>query len=300
MSDKIALKDFEPIKNRFIELSDKVTFDKECSFAIQHLQKNPYLAKSTPNSLLQSVLNIVQVGLTLNPVQKLAYLVPRWNNSISSVECCLEPSYQGLVKLLTDSGSITNCYAHLIYENDVFEQILGTENVIIHKPKLGERGNAIGVYAVAVLNNGSKQCEVMDISEINEIRDSSESYKSFKAGKSKSCIWNDWFDEMARKTVIKRLVKYLPKTKYENIAKAIELTNDDFKISDGQINYIDSLLRTSTIAEERKDFIERNLNTYTKEQAQKTIEMLKENQIDPIRDKGTGTQSEIKDKLKHL
>jgi recombination protein RecT len=292
---------FEPIKNRFLELSDKNTFDKECSFAIQHLQKNSYLAKSTPNSLLQAVLNIVQIGLTLNPVQKLAYLVPRYNNAAGLIECALEPSYQGLVKLLTDSGSVTNVYAHLVYSNDEFQQILGTENTIIHKPKLGNRGEIIGIYAVAILANGSKQVEVMEVSEINEIRDSSESYKSFKAGKSKSCIWNDWFEEMARKTVIKRIVKYLPKsTTFDTLAKAIDLSNQDYTASDGQMNMIESLLLTSTIAEERKVFIERNMNTYSASQARECISNLIENQVDPLRDKGTGSQTEIKNKLSTL
>lgn len=299
MSEKLSIQTFEPIKNRFLELSDKQTFDKECSFAIQHLQKNAYLAKSTPNSLLQAVLNIVQIGLTLNPVQKLAYLVPRYNNAQGVIECNLEPSYQGLVKLLTDSGSVTNVYAHLVYANDDFQQILGTENTIVHKPKLGNRGEIVGIYAVAILANGSKQVEVMDASEINEIRDSSESYKSFKAGKSKSCIWNDWYDEMARKTVIKRIVKYLPKsTTFETLAKAIDLANEDYTASDAQLNYIESLLLTSTIAEERKVFIERYMNTYNSQQAKACIDNLMENQIDPIRDKGTGNQTEIKNKIK--
>lgn len=293
-------KDFEPIKKRFSEICDEKTFEKECSFALQHLAKNTYLQKSTPNSLLTSVLNIAQIGLTLNPAQKLAYLVPRYNNASSVVECCLEPSYQGLVKLLTDSGSIVNCYAHLIHENDEFEQLLGTENTIIHKPKLGQRGKVIGVYAVAVLSNGSKQTEVMDIAEIEEIRDTSESYKSFKAGKSKSCIWNDWFDEMARKTVIKRIVKYLPKSNFDKLAKAIDLTNDDYNASFEQLNYIDSLLPTATIAEEKKEFIERYMNTYNKEQAQQCIEMLKDNQVDALTGKGVGSQAEIKESLKFI
>jgi len=298
MNELIVLKKetFEPIKARFTKMIDEATFDKECSFALQHLQKNTYLQKATPQSLLTAVLNIAQVGLTLNPVQKLAYLVPRFING--AVECCLEPSYQGLVKLLTDEGGAQNVYAHLIYENDHFEQILGTENIIVHNPKLGGRGNIIGVYAVAVLHNGAKQCEIMDIAEVKEIRDTSESYKSFKAGKTKSCIWEDWFEEMARKTVIKRLVKYLPKSNYEKIATAIDLTNDDYQASYGQLSLIDSLLRTSSIAEERKVFIERNMNTYNVQQASDCIQMLKDNQVDAINAGNGYNQTDIKNKLK--
>lgn len=295
---ELTPKIFEPIKTKFLELASEPVFQKECSFAIQHLSKNKYLQKSTQNSILSSVLNIVQVGLTLNPVQKLAYLVPRFIDC--SVECCLEPSYQGLCKLLTDSGSVNNVYAYLVYENDLFEQILGTENTIIHKPKLGNRGEIIGVYAVAVLTNGSKQCEVMDIKEVCDIRDTSESYKAFKNGKSKSCIWEDWFDEMARKTIIKRLVKYLPKSNYDNIAKAIELTNDDFQASFNQLDMIDSLLNTASISEERKKFIEQNMNTYNREQAGTTIQMLKDNQVCHIDSGLNYSQTDIKNKLATL
>lgn len=291
---EIKKSNFDTIKKRFVELVGEDTFNKECSFALQHLQKNPYLQKSTPESLLSAVLNIAQVGLTLNPIMKLAYLVPRYVGG--QVTCCLEPSYQGLVKLLTDSGSVTNVYAHLIYSNDKFEQRLGTENEILHIPKLGnsiDMGSVIGVYAVGVLKGGGKQTEVMPTHEIDAIRDSSESYKAFKSGKAKSCIWNDWYEEMARKTVIKRLAKYLPKSGHEKLMKAIDLDNDDYQMSDGQANFIDSLLLTSSISEEKKEHIEEFMCTFSHAQAQQTIELLKESQIDPITHGGGGGQKAI-------
>ena len=65
----------------------KEQFNKEASFAIQHLAKNPYLQKASKTSILQSVLNIAQTGLTLNPVSKYAYLVPRYNSSTKELEC---------------------------------------------------------------------------------------------------------------------------------------------------------------------------------------------------------------------
>lgn len=300
---QLTVKTFKKIEGRFTDLVGKETFDKECSFALQHLSKNLFLQQSTPESLLVSVLNIAQVGLTLNPVMKLAYLVPRRDWKSNTVICHLEPSYQGLVKLLTDSKSVINVYAHLIYSNDAFEQILGTQNEIIHKPKLGNRGDIIGVYGVGVLQNGDKQTEVMDVSEVNEIRDSSESYKSFKSGKSKSCIWNDWYDEMARKTVIKRLVKYLPKSNHhaqELLMKSIDLDNNDHQMNDGQANLIDSLLLTSTITEERKCHIEEFMVTFSHNAAQQTIELLKDNQVDKLQNGMPASQADIKKSLEKL
>lgn len=287
---------FAPIQDKFINLVDKVTFDKECSFAIQHLMKNSYLASADKNSILMAVLNVAQIGLTLNPALKLAYLVPRRVNG--NLECILEPSYQGLVKLATDTGSVRNIYAHLIHEKDTFSQTLGTSPEIIHSPKLGDRGKVIGVYAVAILQDGSKQIEVMDVSEIDEIKETSESWKSFKAGKSKSCIWNDYFDEMARKTIIKRICKYLPKTDmWDKLGKAIEMDNEDYAISYAQANLLDGLIQYATIPEERKEMIEKTMNLLSRDEATKLIEELKEKQVNPIHAGNNYSQTEIKNQI---
>ena len=278
---ELAISAFEPIRQRFSEVMDEKTFLKEASFAVQLLSKNSYLASSTQKSVLESVLNVAQIGITLNPALKLAYLVPRRVGS--DCVCCLEPSYQGLCKLTTDTGSVKNIYAEIVYSNDKFDRILGTENRIVHIPKNSDRGEAIGVYAVAHLFDGRTQTEYMEKLNVYEIRDYSESYKSFVAGKTKDCIWNRNEFEMWRKTVIKRLCKYLPKTEnWERLEKAIEMDNQDFKIDYWQIDKIEQLLKTSSMAEEKKEYIWRYLNTYTKEEAHKIIHELEESQVNRI------------------
>src|SRR5687767_2574064 len=93
---------YEPLKQDWIAQSNLTESDflREVSFAIQHLHKSPYLQKADKNSVLKAIMNLAQVGLTLNPISKFAALVPRWNSSTKQVECVLEPMYQGLVKLL--------------------------------------------------------------------------------------------------------------------------------------------------------------------------------------------------------
>jgi len=94
----------------------------------------------------------------------------------------------------------------------------------------------------------------MDAEQIFAIRDLSESYKAFKAKKVTSCIWVTHEGEMFRKTVIKRLAKYLPKTdKWEHINQAIEIDNEDYIISTGQEDYLISLLGTTGYDDEMKD-----------------------------------------------
>lgn len=294
---KLSVEIFNPIKEKFLKLTSEDVFNKECSFAIQHLQSNTYLQKSTNISLLQSVLNIIQIGLTLNPVSKLAYLVPRYKNG--AVTCCLEPSYMGLVKLATDTGSVINVYADLVYENDYFESERGTNPNIIHRTKnFGERGELIGVYAVAVLHDGSKQFEIMDKAEIEEIRGSSESYKSFVKGDAKSCIWVSDAPEMWRKTVIKRLCKYLPKTEmWDKLYKAVEMDNEDFKLEHYQITQIETLIQTSAISEERKEAIEKSINTLSKSDAWEIIDELKATQVNRIESGHNYNTSDIKNQV---
>lgn len=291
----LILKDFNPIEARFLKLEDAQTFEKECSFAMQHFKKNNYLNGSTIESKLESVLNVAQVGLTLNPVLKLAYLVPRRDGDV--VKCFLEPSYQGLVKLVTDTGSAKSIYAHVVYEDDEFEVVLGTSNEIIHKPTY-KTTKVTHVYAVAILNDGLKQVDVMTLENVDDIRKNSEAYKAFKNGKTKSCIWNDHYEEMARKTVIKRLVKYLPKTDmWDKLGTAIELDNLDYKASFEQIDYIDSLMVSSAITPEQLEDIEREKAYMTSDRAKEVIEMLKENQVDPISSGSNYSQGDIKKKL---
>ena len=274
---------FEPIKNKFIELTDKNTFDKECSFAMQLFSKNDYLNKATFQSKLTAVLNVANIGLTLNPALKHAYLVPRSRRVGNEliIEACLEPSYQGLVKLITDTGSARSVYAHLVYKGDEFQEILGTSVQIIHKPKR-ESTEVILVYAVAILHDGSTQVDIMPIAEIHEIRGMSESYKAWEKNKNLPCVWNTHFGEMARKTVIRRLTKYLPKTNHwEKVAKAIELDNTDYRASAVQVSIIEGLLITSAITEEEKEQIGRqDLYELSSQEADKLITYLKENNVE--------------------
>jgi len=297
MSNLQKISTFDNIKDRFVQLVDETTFLKEASFAVQAFNKNKYLNKSTDASKLLAVMNVAQTGLSLNPVLKYAYLVPRWNATISQVECHLEPGYQGLVKLVTDTGSAKTIYCYPVYEGDEFEEILGTSVEIIHKPK---RKTTIleKVYAVAILHDGTKQVEVMTSEQINNIRDKSESYKAFKSGKSKTAIWETDYDEMSRKTVLRRIVKYLPKTeRYERLAKAIDLDNFDYKITPGQEELIYTLIRTSALSEDQKLVIESDIDIMTAERAGEVLQYLKDNQLDAISAGNPYSAKDIQNKL---
>lgn len=276
---------------------------QEVSFAIQLINKSAQLQKCSKDSLLQAVLNISNIGLSLNPASKEAYLIPRWNNINKNMEASLEPGYVGLVKLLTDAGSVTSMLAQIVYENDIFTiDLADNRSPVIHKmdPKV-KRGEMMGVYALATLPDGTRQVEYMTLEEVYEIRERSETYRAFKEGKIKSSTWESDFKEMARKTVIKRIYKYLPRTeRMEKVDQAITLDNADFSISDQQANYIDSLLHTSTLDQRQRDALEMEVSVMTSSRASRVIEMLKENQLDPVTQGNGYNQGDIKRHLQQM
>jgi phage RecT family recombinase len=257
---------------------------REISFAIQSVNRSAQLQKCSKESILQAVLNVANVGLTLNPAAKEAYLIPRYSSISRALEVSLDPSYIGLVKLLTDTGSVKAMVCQIVYAGDQFDVDLANNlSPVVHRPQLSsaQRGNVVGVYALATLSDNTRQVEWMDLAEIEGIRDRSETYKAFKNGKIQSCTWASDFGEMARKTVIKRIYKYLPRTeKAKNLDQAIDLDNEDYRASDKQVDHIENLLRTSTLDERQRSWYELELPTMGNKRATEVIEMLNNNQQD--------------------
>lgn len=115
------------------------------------------------------------------------------------------PMVAGILKKVRQSGEISGISAHVVYEADDFVHRLGDDESIEHNPPaLGvDRGKPVGAYAVATLKDGFKIREVMDLRQIEKVRSVSKTGAKFGP-------WVDWWDEMARKTVIRRLSKRLP------------------------------------------------------------------------------------------
>lgn len=296
---------FSPIEKAMTEAGFSIeTVKREISFAVQAINKSAQLQKCTPESRLQAVMNISNIGLTLNPAAKEAYLIPRWNGVSKAMEAVLEPGYVGLIKLLTDAGSVKSILCQLVYESDTFSVDLANNvQPVIHRPELSrsKQGNLKGAYALATLIDGSRQVEYMSVEEINEIQERSETYKAFEAKKIQSCTWISDYGEMARKTVIKRIYKYLPRTEHmQAIDKAIEIDNTDFSISDNQANYIESLLNTSCLDQRQRDNIELELSVMTNSRASNVIAMLKENQLNPVKHLASASMAEINHEVKEM
>lgn len=179
-----------------------LNFQKESAFAMQIFQANDYLAGMDPNSIRDAIVNVSLTGISLNPVLKMAYLVPRKG------KCVLDVSYIGLIKIVTDTGSVKNIEAKIVYSNEPFEIQQGTNPYIKHGiSPTKDKGQMVGCYSVATLNDGSTSVEWMYKEDIDAIMMRSEAVKA-----DKMSPWKSDYDQMARKTVVKRHYKFLPKS----------------------------------------------------------------------------------------
>ena len=220
----------EDAKGKFMQIIESdnsgVTYEKESMFAYQAMTKNDYIYKvavSNPGSVINAVVNIASVGLSLNPATSYAYLVPR-DGAI-----CLDISYQGLIKIATDSGSIMWAKADLVYENDTFiYQGVSTSPTHQADPFSKDRGEFKGVYCIAKTCDGDYLVETMSADEIIKIRDESSSVKNSKSDWAKQqAPWFKYFGEMTKKCCIKRASKTWPKTsRSEKVQKAVEIINE--------------------------------------------------------------------------
>ena len=290
------------IKDRMQKFGmDVQRVESETSFALQILNdpKNSFLAKCSQDSILKSIVNIAQVGLTLNPISKEAYLIPRYNSYSKKYDCCLEPSYIGLVKLLTDAGSVTAIQTNLVYENDEFSIIHGLKTDFRHVPLIkGERGVITGVYSVATLKGSEKQFEYVSREDIETVRAHSESYKAWVKDNKKSCVWIEYEGEMFRKTCLKRIQKYLPRTdQMRFVDYAMDLTNKDYTPSAHQYELAHKLIYSANLIDETKQQLEKELGTCNVFQINEMITFLKENQQSAIQDSGAGSAKDINTEL---
>lgn len=198
-------------------VDEKVTFAAESQFAIQALQGNSYLATTAKNnmaSLQNAIINVAAIGISLNPANKHAYLVPR------DKKVCLDISYMGLLHLAMSTGSIKWGQCKLVHEGDTYESN-GLDHAPTHKYNpFGNRGNVIGGYCTVKTADGDYLTEEVPRSDIDEIMNRSQGYKS-----GKSSPWRTNYNEMARKTIVKRASKYWPKV--ERLDQAIHNLNTD-------------------------------------------------------------------------
>lgn len=188
-----------------------MTADRLARIALTEVRKVPKLATCDQVSFLGAIMQCAALGLEPGGALGHAYLLPfdknkkvngQWIKDKTEVQLII--GYRGMIDLARRSGQIMSIEARAVFAKDEFDVELGLDSKLVHRPAWqdADRGPLVFVYAVAKLKDGGIQFEVMSRAEIEKVRAQSKAKDSGP--------WVTHFDEMAKKTVVRRLFKYLP------------------------------------------------------------------------------------------
>lgn len=184
-------------------LPSVMTPERFTRITLSAVSANPKLAECTPTSFLGAMMTAAQLGVEPNTPLGQAYLIPYKNKG--KLECQFQLGYKGLIDLAYRSGEVTIIQAQVVYENDEFEYELGIDPNLKHKPAKSNRGNPIYFYAMFKTKEGGYGFEVMSVEDVR-----SHAKKYSQAYSSEYSPWTKNFEEMAKKTVLKKVLKYAP------------------------------------------------------------------------------------------
>jgi recombination protein RecT len=186
-------------------LPSVMTPERFTRMVLTALSSTPELNDCTPQSFLGAMMSAAQLGLEPNTPLGQAYLIPYWNTKKGTREAQFQIGYKGLIDLAYRSGEVELVQAQCVYANDSFECRFGLEPKLEHIPADGERGELVKVYALFKTKSGGFGFEVMSVEDIKEHA------KKYSQSFNKSYSpWKTNFEEMAKKTVLKKCLKYAP------------------------------------------------------------------------------------------
>lgn len=184
-------------------LPSVLTPERFTRITLSALSTNPKLQETTPRSFLGAMMTAAQLGLEPNTPLGQAYLIPFRNKD--TLECQFQLGYKGLIDLAYRSGQIVVIQAHTVYANDEFHYEFGLDPKLKHIPAEGDRGDPVCFYAVFKTKDGGFGFEVMSADEVR-----AHAKKYSQAYNSDYSPWKKNFEEMAKKTVLKKALKYAP------------------------------------------------------------------------------------------
>lgn len=180
--------------------------------ALTEIQRNRNLQQCTPQSLIGSIIQCLQLGLEPDGLLGQAYIIPFKKTAQLII------GYKGMLRLINDTGKVKPVRARLVYKADEFEIEYGLNERIVHKPAFKKDDKVIGAYCIAELKDGGFIMDYMTRDEIEHVRNSGMS--------GNSDAWKKHWNEMARKCPIRRAFKYMPLSKRLTRAIALDETVD--------------------------------------------------------------------------
>jgi len=227
-----------------------MTVDRLLRVAMTAIRTNPKLMDCTPKSLMACLMGCAQLGLEPEPFLGQAYLVP-FKNKMGQMEAQLIPGYRGYITLARRSGEVQSVSAQCVYTNDQFRLQYGLNEALDHAPEDGDRGVFKGAYVVFRYKDGSHSFDYMTKGQIDKIRERSKAKDSGP--------WITDYDEMAKKTVIRRHVKLAPLS--IEMAKAAAL-EERAMIGDDQSGLIFGETEQPALIEGTQEAIPQVLDTF--------------------------------------
>lgn len=214
------------VQKNFARALDRLDSNQLVRFALKAIRQNPQLAECDRLSLIKSLLEAVDLGLSPDGLLGEAYIVPYGK------EAQLIVGYRGLIKLALNTGKVKHVEARIVYEKDKFGVELGTEGRLVHKPYVGsDPGEKVAVYAVAYLSDGTKVFEVLFKRDIEKIKELALS----KMKNPESSPWVQFEEEMWKKTAVRKLMKYLPLS--AQLATAVSV--DEYREAGIEADFVD-------------------------------------------------------------
>lgn len=196
--------------------------DNMLRIALTAFRMNPRLNECEPSSVFACVVQASQLGLRPNMLGE-CFFIPFKDHKSGKTICQLQIGYQGLLELVRRSGLVDSISVYLVHEKDTYQVRFGTEAGLTHEPYLdGDPGEVKFGYAVARIKGGGLHVEVMTRPEIERIRDRSQNVRTARRYE-KETPWDTDFEEMARKTIARRICKWLPKS--NELGTALQLSD---------------------------------------------------------------------------
>lgn len=195
-----------------VALPKHLTPERMIRIAMTAVSTTPKLQECPPVTIAAAIVQASILGLEPSSVLGEAYLVPYWNGKTQRTECQLIAGYQGLVKLARQSGEVAMIDSQVVYESDHFEFHKGSEVWWTHKwARSGDRGRPEGVWAGYVLRDGSKNFEYWSLEQIERHR---AQFCKNSVDRNGNLIgaWRDAPEWMWKKTVLRQLIKLMPKS----------------------------------------------------------------------------------------
>ena len=203
MANEVAVRFSDMLNDKLISVERALPNDFNMERFVQNciavLNDNPDLAKINKAEVIQGLVKGAYLGLDF--MNRECYLIP-YGKSVQ-----FQTDYKGEVKFTKkySTRKITDIYAKVVREGDTFvEEIIDGKPSIDFKPITFSKANIIGAFAVALFKDGGMLYEVMSVDDINAVRNN---YS--RASQSKA--WKYSFDEMCKKTVLRRLCKHIDK-----------------------------------------------------------------------------------------